>query len=145
MRSCNVRWHRFLSQNVHTKVYIYIYIYIWKKIMDNNPTICEEKLTTNNPNRKWGFICFSINPHFLFELFVVNIYIYIYIVNEKSSWNFLLQLKKCSKTGKMKHKLFLHFLISVLSLKSHVFERIESYEEIWKRCTNLYPIEIEPW
>ena len=24
--------------------------------MDNNPTICEEKLTTNNPNRKWGFI-----------------------------------------------------------------------------------------
>ena len=34
------------------KIYIYIYIYIWKKIMDNNPTICEEKLTTNNPNRK---------------------------------------------------------------------------------------------
>ena len=24
--------------------------------MDSNPTICEEKLTTNNPNRKWGFI-----------------------------------------------------------------------------------------
>ena len=24
----------------------------WKKIM----TICEEKLTTSNPNRKWGFI-----------------------------------------------------------------------------------------
>ena len=23
--------------------------------MDNNPTICEEKLTTNNPNRR-GFI-----------------------------------------------------------------------------------------
>ena len=31
---------------------IYIYIYIWKKIMDSNPTICEEKLTTSNPNRK---------------------------------------------------------------------------------------------
>ena len=24
--------------------------------MDSNPTICEEKLTTNNPNRKWGYI-----------------------------------------------------------------------------------------
>ena len=24
--------------------------------MDSNPTICEEKFTTNNPNRKWGFI-----------------------------------------------------------------------------------------
>ena len=24
--------------------------------MDSNPTICEEILTTNNPNRKWGFI-----------------------------------------------------------------------------------------
>ena len=24
--------------------------------MDSNPTICEEKLTTNNPNRKLGFI-----------------------------------------------------------------------------------------
>ena len=23
--------------------------------MDSNPTICEEKLTSN-PNRKWGFI-----------------------------------------------------------------------------------------
>ena len=22
--------------------------------MDSNPTICEEKLTTSNPNRKWG-------------------------------------------------------------------------------------------
>ena len=31
---------------------IYIYIYIWKKIMDSNPTIWEEKLTTSNPNRK---------------------------------------------------------------------------------------------
>ena len=44
--------------------------------MNSNPTICEEKLTTNNPNRKWGFIekqiCFFINPHFLY------IYIYIY-------------------------------------------------------------------
>ena len=28
----------------------------WKKIMDSNPIICEDKLTTNNPNRKWGFI-----------------------------------------------------------------------------------------
>ena len=26
-----------------------------RKIMDSNPTICEEKLTSN-PNRKWGFI-----------------------------------------------------------------------------------------
>ena len=34
--------------------------------MDSNPTICEEKLTTNNPNRKWGFI-------------EIYIYIYIYI------------------------------------------------------------------
>ena len=24
--------------------------------MDSNPTICEEKLTTSNPNRKWGLI-----------------------------------------------------------------------------------------
>ena len=24
--------------------------------MDSNPTICEEKLTTSNPNRKWGFM-----------------------------------------------------------------------------------------
>ena len=24
--------------------------------MDSNPTIYEEKLTTSNPNRKWGFI-----------------------------------------------------------------------------------------
>ena len=24
--------------------------------MNSNPTICEEKLTTNNSNRKWGFI-----------------------------------------------------------------------------------------
>ena len=23
--------------------------------MDSNPTICEEKLTTSNPNRKLGF------------------------------------------------------------------------------------------
>ena len=29
---------------------------MWKKIMDSNPTICEEKLTTSNPNRKGGFI-----------------------------------------------------------------------------------------
>ena len=43
-----------------------LYIYIWKKIMDNNPTICEEKLTTNNPNRKWGFI--DIYIYILFEL-----------------------------------------------------------------------------
>ena len=35
--------------------HIYIYIYIWKKVMDSNPTICEEKLTSN-PNRKGGFI-----------------------------------------------------------------------------------------
>ena len=34
---------------------IYIYIYIWKKIMDSNPTVCEEKLTSN-PNRKGRFI-----------------------------------------------------------------------------------------
>ena len=24
--------------------------------MDSNPTICEEKLTTNKQNRKWGYI-----------------------------------------------------------------------------------------
>ena len=24
--------------------------------MDSNLTICEEKLKTSNPNRKWGFI-----------------------------------------------------------------------------------------
>ena len=24
--------------------------------MDSNPTICEEKWTTSNPNIKWGFI-----------------------------------------------------------------------------------------
>ena len=36
--------------------------------MDSNPTICEEKLTSN-PNR---------NPPFLLGL-LVNIYIYIYI------------------------------------------------------------------
>ena len=24
--------------------------------MDSNPTICEEKLITSNPNRKWRFI-----------------------------------------------------------------------------------------
>ena len=35
--------------------YIYIYIYIWKKIMDSNPTVCEEKLTSN-PNKKGKFI-----------------------------------------------------------------------------------------
>ena len=29
---------------------------IWKKIMDSNLTICKEKLTTSNPNRKGGFI-----------------------------------------------------------------------------------------
>ena len=33
--------------------------------MDSNPTICEEKLTASNPNRKLGFI---------------YIYIYIYIL-----------------------------------------------------------------
>ncbi len=33
----------------------HIHIYMWKKIMDSNPTVCEEKLTSN-PNRKWGFI-----------------------------------------------------------------------------------------
>ena len=32
-----------------------IYVYIWKKIIDSNPTICEEKLTTNNPNRKGDY------------------------------------------------------------------------------------------
>ena len=39
---------------VLSKIYIYVsmYIYMWKKIMDSNPTICEEKLTTSNPNRK---------------------------------------------------------------------------------------------
>ena len=43
-----------LEYQTHTHriyIYIYIYIYIWKKIMDSNPTICEEKLTSN-PNRK---------------------------------------------------------------------------------------------
>ena len=39
---------------VYVCVYIYRYIYIQKKIMDSNPTVCEEKLTSN-PNRKWGF------------------------------------------------------------------------------------------
>ena len=34
--------------------YIYIYIYIWKKIMDSNPTVCEEKLTSNS-NRRGRF------------------------------------------------------------------------------------------
>ena len=37
-------------------VYVYIYIYIWKKTMDSNPTVCEEKLTTSNPNRKGRFM-----------------------------------------------------------------------------------------
>ena len=27
-----------------------------EKIMDSNLTTCEEKLTTSNQNRKWGFI-----------------------------------------------------------------------------------------
>ncbi len=36
-------------------IYIYIYIYIWKRIMDSNLTVCEEKLTSN-PNRKVRFI-----------------------------------------------------------------------------------------
>ena len=36
-------------------IYIYIYIYIWKKIMDSNSRVCEEKLTSN-PNRKGRFI-----------------------------------------------------------------------------------------
>ena len=39
--------------------------------MDSNPTISEEKLTTNNPNRKWGFIEKQCQSN--------NIYIYIYI------------------------------------------------------------------
>ena len=66
-------------------IYIYIEREREKKIMDSNPTICEEKLTTSNPNRKWRFIdsiYFSINSPFLFGLLVVNfsfIYIYIYI------------------------------------------------------------------
>ena len=83
----------------------------WKKIMDSNPTICEEKLTTSNPSliknphipddgsaepKRYSvdWLCFSINPYFLFGLLVVNfssqivgllsiiffhIYIYIYI------------------------------------------------------------------
>ena len=33
-----------------------IHMNIWKKKMDSNLTICEEKLTTSNPNRKWRFI-----------------------------------------------------------------------------------------
>ena len=36
-------------------VCIYIYIYIWEKIIDSNPTVCEEKLTSN-ANRKRRFI-----------------------------------------------------------------------------------------
>ena len=41
-----------MDTRVYIYIYIYIiYIYIWKKIMDSNPTICEEKLTSN-PNRK---------------------------------------------------------------------------------------------
>ena len=40
--------------------------------MDSNPTICEEKLTSN-PNRKWGFIFifFSINPHFIIYIYKI--------------------------------------------------------------------------
>ena len=72
--------------------------------MDSNPTICEEKLTSNpnnitnktphspddgsaEPKRysvDWLF--FSINPYFLFGLLVVNIYIYIYIVANCCVW-----------------------------------------------------------
>ena len=37
------------NKTLFINIYIYIYIYIWKKILDSNPTICEEKLTTNNP------------------------------------------------------------------------------------------------
>ena len=38
--------------------------------MDSNPTICEEKLTTNNPNRKWGFI--EKQYIYIYELQVSN-------------------------------------------------------------------------
>ena len=46
---------KFNKFKVLVSIYIYIYIYIWKKIMDCNPIICEEKLTSK-PNRKGGFI-----------------------------------------------------------------------------------------
>ena len=32
---------------INIYIYIYIYIYIWKKIIDRNPTVCEEKLTSS--------------------------------------------------------------------------------------------------
>ena len=49
-----------LTNYTHTHTHTYIYICVcvcvcvcvWKKIMDSNPTICEEKLTTSNPHRK---------------------------------------------------------------------------------------------
>ena len=42
-----------LLRHICMKIYCcsYIYIYIYKKIMESNPTICEEKLSTSNPNR----------------------------------------------------------------------------------------------
>ena len=46
----SIKYH-FLSLWYDSTWEIYIYIYIWKKIMDSNPTICEEKLTTSNPKK----------------------------------------------------------------------------------------------
>ena len=43
--------------------------------MVSNPTICEEKLTTNNPNRKWGFLYKS--PLSVWIICCQYIYIYI--------------------------------------------------------------------
>ena len=43
--------NKFIKYLFFLLFFIYIYIYIWKKIMVSNPTICEEKLTSN-PNRK---------------------------------------------------------------------------------------------
>ena len=49
--------------------------------MDSNPTICEEKLTSN-PNRKWGFIekqswhysvSVLLNHHQDYEGYILNI------------------------------------------------------------------------
>ena len=65
--------------------------YIWKKIMDSNPTVCEAKLTTCNPNWKGRLIekqsrhysvSVLLNHHQGYEgLYYIILYIHLYLTS----------------------------------------------------------------
>ena len=55
------------------------YMCIWKKIMDSIRQFVKKNWQQIESGDLYDWLCFSINPHFLFGLLVVNFSSYVYI------------------------------------------------------------------